>query len=60
MWLKIAETIVLWFALLYTIQEIRNTVVFVVNALLKEYAKLDVVNSIRVAILWTIFYALRS
>lgn len=60
MLLKTVETIVFGIAILYSIVEIRDTIVFTVNGMLGKYAKLKINRAIIVSLLWTIFYALRN
>ena len=58
--LKTIEVIVFWIAILYSIVEIRDTIMFTVNGILGRYAKLKINGAVVVSLLWTIFYALRS
>ena len=60
MWFKTVETIVFGIAILYSIVEIRDTIIFTVNGMLNRYARLKINGAVIVSLLWTIFYALRS
>ena len=58
--LKTIEVIVFGIAILYSIVEIRDTIMFTVNGILGRYARLKINGAVVVSLLWTVFYTLRS